>query len=123
MKRLMSLCAALAVLIVLAGPTPAHAEMSANDLIREYDRGDEAMQHLLETIVNGNANGVSWVNSYLGEFRGIHHQVYCPPDEAATDGPTFIDMMRTTIAANPEYGTLPYGATVMFTYIDQYPCP
>ncbi len=123
MKRLMSICASLAVLMILTGPTPARAEMSANDLISEYDKGDVGMRHFLETIVDGNANGVSWMNSYLSEFRGIYEQVYCPPDEAITDGPVFINMMRTAIAANPEYGTLPYGATVMFTYIDHYPCP
>lgn len=123
MKRLMSLCASLAVLMILTYATPAQAEMSANDLISEYDKGDASLRHLLETIIDGNANGVSWMNSYLSEYRGVHQQIYCPPDEAVTDGPTFFNMMRTTIAANPEYGPLPYGATVMFTYIDHYPCP
>lgn len=127
MKRLKALCASLcislALLMILAGTTPVRAEMSANDLIDEYDKGDAGMRHLLEKIVGGNANGVSWVNSYLSEFRGVNHLVYCPPDDAITDGPAFITMMRATLATKPEYGSLPYGATVLFTYIDHYPCP
>ena len=101
----------------------AHAEMSANELLRLYDTGDAEMRDLLETVIDGNSNGVSWVNSYLDEFRGPSDQVYCPPDDFVTDGAGMINLMRTAIDHDPRYAELPYGATVMFTYIDKFPRP
>lgn len=103
--------------------TPAHAEMSANELLRHYDTGDAETRDLLETIIDGNSNGVSWMNSYLDEFRGASHQVYCPPDDFTTDGKGMIGLMRGVIARDARYGDLPYGAAVMFTYIETFPCP
>ena len=120
MKRLLIVCAALAV---LAMATPVRAEMSARELLDIYDKGDAEMRDLLETVVDGNSNGISWLNSYLDEYKGAEHQVYCPPDEFTTDGVGMIEMMRTAIEHDPRYADLPYGATVMFTYIDRFPCP
>lgn len=110
------------VMTVLMAAIPARAEMSANELLQHYDTGDAEMRDLLETIVDGNSNGVSWMNSYLDEFRGASHQIYCPPDDFTTNGADMIDMMRTAIRHDPRYGDLPYGAAVMFTYIDRFPC-
>ena len=120
MKRFLSIGATVAV---LTGATAAQAEMSATEMLHLYDSGDAEMRDLLETVIDGNSNGISWLNSYLDEFRGTEHQVYCPPDEFITDGPGMIEMMRTAIEHDPRYADLPYGATVMFTYIDRFPCP
>ena len=118
----LSLTATIAGALALLS-VPAHAEMSANEMLRHYDTGDAEMRDLLETIIDGNSNGVSWMNSYLDEFRGATHQVYCPPDDFTTDGAGMIRMLRTAIRHDPRYGELPYGAAVMFTYIDHFPCP
>ena len=115
--------AAVAMLAWMGMASVAHAEMTANDLIERYDAGDAQMRDLLETVIDGNSNGVSWMNSYLDEFRGASHQVYCPPDDFTTDGKGMIGMMRGVIARDARYGTLPYGAAVMFTYIETFPCP
>lgn len=120
MKRFLSLYATAAILI---GTSAAHAEMSARELLELYDTGDTQMRELLETIVDGNSNGISWLNSYLDEYRGARAQVYCPPDTFTVDGPGMIKMMRTAIRHDPRYADLPYGATVMFSYIDHFPCP
>jgi len=97
--------------------------MSARELLDMYDTGDAEMRDLLETVVDGNSNGISWMNSYLDEYRGAGHQVYCPPEAFTIDGKGMIDMMRTAITNDPRYADLPYGATVMFSYIDHFPCP
>ena len=120
MNRLILICATAVTLLIT--PPPAFAEMSANELFHHYDNGDAEMRDLLETVIDGNSNGVSWVNSYLDEFRGPHAQIYCPPNDFVTDGRGMIEMMRTAVRNDPRYGELPYGATVMFTYIDFFPC-
>ncbi|MFC1673375.1 hypothetical protein ACFL12_04395 [Pseudomonadota bacterium] len=119
MKRIVTLCVGALALTIA---TTAQAEMSANKLLDMYDTGDAELRDLLETVIDGNSNGVSWVNSYLDEYRGTQTQVYCPPDDFTIDGPGMIDMMREAIANDARYGELPYGATVMFTYIDKFPC-
>lgn len=120
MKRFLMICAAAAVVM---GTTTAHAEMTTTEMLDLYDTGDAEMRDLLETVVDGNSNGISWVNSYLDEFRGATAQVYCPPDEFTIDGAGMIEMMRIAIEHDLRYAELPYGATVMFTYIDRFPCP
>ena len=120
MKHLLTLIIAGALSLV---SVPVHAEISANKLLQHYDTGDTETREFLEGVIDGNSNGVSWMNSYLDEYRGARHQVYCPPDDFTVDGAGMIRMMRTTIRNNPRYGELPYGATVMFTYIDHFPCP
>ena len=109
--------------LVLMTTNAAQAEMTARELLDMYDTGDEEMRDLVETIVDGNSNGISWLNSYLDEFRGAESQVYCPPDEFTVDGAGMILMMRTAMEHDPRYTDLPYGATVMFAYIDHFPCP
>ena len=120
MKRFMSICAALAVLM---GATAAQAEMTAQELLDLYQTDDVEMRDLLETIIDGNSNGISWLNSYLAEYRGPKAQVYCPPNDFTLDGADMIAMMRTAIEHDPRYADLPYGATVMFAYIVRFPCP
>lgn len=120
MKRLITLCATVLTLTLSHG---AQAEMSARELLDMYDTGDAKMRELLETVIDGNSNGVSWMNSYLDEFRGASAQVYCPPNDFTTDGAGMIQMMRSAIVHDARYADLPYGATVMFAYIDKFPCP
>ena len=113
---------AFAALALGFSTSAAWAEMSANELLKFYDTGDAETRDFLETVIDGNSNGVSWINSYLDEFRGATHQVYCPPDDFTTDGKGMIGMMRGVIARDARYGELPYGAAVMFTYIETFPC-
>jgi len=120
MKPFIRICVGL---LVLATANEAQAEMTASELLNLYDAGDKEMRDRIETIIDGNSNGVSWVNSYLDEFRGATTQIYCPPEEFTVDGPGMIRMMRTAIEHDPRYSELPYGATVMFAYIDHFPCP
>jgi len=119
MNRLWALFAGLLILT----STPAHAEMTARELLEMYDAGDPEMRNLLETVIDGNSNGISWMNSYLDEYRGADHQVYCPSDSFTTDGAGMIELMRKTIAQDARYADLPYGATVLFSYIARWPCP
>ena len=120
MKRILAGLASF--LVVLAVSTEGRAEMTANELLSLYDDGDTETRELLETVIDGNSNGISWVNSFLDESRGSKAQVYCPPGEFVTDGPGMIKMMRKVVKEDQRYGTLPYGAAVMFTYIERFPC-
>jgi len=120
MKRLLTICLLLAVVTPVVD---AHAEMTARELLEMYGSGDRNMREKLEDIVDGNSNGISWVNAYLDEYRGPGHQVYCPPDTFTVDGAGMIPMMRTAIEHDPRYADLPYGATVIFAYIHRFPCP
>ena len=117
-----ALLLALAATLLLPARA-ARAEMSTRELFDTYDTGDAEMRALLERVIDGNSNGVSWVNSYLDEFRGSTHQIYCPPDDFTTNGAGMIGMMRKAAVADPRYYDLPYGATVMFAYIYVFPCP
>lgn len=120
MKRLLTMCA---MIVSLTLASTSHAEMTARELLNMYDTGDAEMRDLLETVIDGNSNGISWMNSYLDEYRGTNAQVYCPPNDFVTDGAGMIDLMRAAIVHDPRYAELPYGATVMFAYIDKFPCP
>lgn len=120
MRHFLSVGLALAALTYAA---QAQAEMTSRDLLKMYDSGKSELREQLEAVIDGNSNGISWMNSYLDEYRGTSRQVYCPPDEFTVDGPGMIAMMRTAIASDPRYADLPYGAAVMFAYIHRFPCP
>jgi len=113
----------ITVLSALMLTTGARAEMTARELLEMYDQGDPDIREKLELVVDGNANGVSWMNAYLDEYRGASQQIYCTPDDFTVDGPAMIAMMRVAIEHDPRYAELPYGATVMFAYIHRFPCP
>ena len=113
----------LVTLTALLLTTSARAEMTARQLLEMYDQGDAVMREKLELVIDGNANGVSWMNAYLDEYRGASQQIYCSPDDFTIDGPGMFPMMRAAIEHDPRYADLPYGATVMFAYIHRFPCP
>ena len=105
------------------GPPAARSETPARELLEMCDQGNASMREKLERIVDGNANGVSWMNAYLDEYRSAGQQINCSPDDFTVDGPEMLRMMRVAIEHHPRYADLPYGATIMFAYIHHFPCP
>lgn len=124
MKRLVAILVWGVVWGVLAfAPHGARAEASASELLRLYDEGGPQDRRTFELVLDGNANGISWMNSYLGQVRGDGHQAYCAPEDFNPQGADLLHMLRTAIDEGAAYGDMPYGMALLFLLIDRYPCP
>lgn len=112
----------LALLAVFAW-SEARAETTVNGLLEMYDAAPEDGRQFLEAVIDGNANGIAWTNSYLDNNRGPGHSLYCPPETMVHSGKALMAMLRDARDADPQYADMPYGVAVLFLMISLYPCP
>ena len=130
MKTLLSilLITMLAIpLITLLLPVDVKAEMTANQLLHEYDEGTHDEQQLLEFSLQETENGLSWVNTYLVVVRK-EQPLYCPPGKMAFTGSQILDILRRAKddqlhPGRTTVGKTPFGLAMIFALQSTFPCP
>ena len=118
-KFLRALILACSVGLVLPGE--AAAELSATDFLRKYDSATGKVKAIYLQYLNGNANGLSWANTYVG---GNYPQArfYCPPNKLVPTAKLHVALLRRFLAKAAKFRTAPVGAAMMFALKDRWPC-
>lgn len=107
---------ALVGLWITAFAVPAHAEMSAKDLLAEYKAGNA----LSTAFMHGIADGIGWEEGYQEENGGV--RAYCQPGKLALTPEQEADITSRYIAANPKAGEYPFGLALLLALKDTFPC-
>jgi hypothetical protein len=110
-------------LIVLCfAPPAAAAETSANELFTLMDSSGGARQKAYEQVIQDEYYGMIWVNTYLAFQSDKKAGLWCPPPDEVLTGADLLAMMKAFVAGHPDYGKSPFGAVILFTVLDKFPC-
>jgi hypothetical protein len=107
---------ALVGLWIAAFAVPAHAEMSAKDLISDYRAGNQ----LTAAFIHGIDDGIGWEESYQEQNGGM--RIYCQPGKLALTIEQDVDITSRYIAANPKAAEYPFGLALLLALKDTFPC-
>jgi hypothetical protein len=103
------------------GCNSANAEMTVNELLKDYDSANAERRRFIEMLVSENANGISWTNVFLEEVRK-EKPLYCQPDALVLTGPQILDMLRRDAKEFPETGGHPFGYGILAVSMRVFPC-
>jgi hypothetical protein len=101
---------------IVASAVPAHAEMSAKDLISEYRAGNQ----WTAVFILGIENGLGWEESYQDENGGV--AIFCQPGKLALTVEQDVDITSRYVAANPKSAEYPFGMALLLAMKDTFPC-
>jgi hypothetical protein len=109
MKRLVS---AFAGCLLLA--LPARAELTARELLTQYD------DRIALAIVTGMGIGFSWYNG--GASVQFGQQLYCQPDKLSITPQQFLAILRRHVRENPRDEYAPVGLAMLSALEATFPC-
>jgi hypothetical protein len=103
---------------ILCGVTaaPASAEMSANEMIGLFRKGDVRAQFFLR----GMGNALSWANTTL--LADKQPALFCTPESIVLTVEQEVDIMARHIERVPENGKVPAGGVMLYALREAFPC-
>jgi len=111
----------LACSVVLILPGNAAAEFNAVEFLKSYDSATGDAKTMYLQYLNGNANGLSWANTFVGR-KYPQAKIYCPPKTVKLTPTQTVTAFRRFVAKFPKYKTTPVGAVMLFALKDKWPC-
>lgn len=105
-----------AVGLCLALATPAHAELTARDVLREYDASNMNNWAFLAGILIG----FQWSN---GELEHIGKQkLYCQPSDKTLSVEDAMTILRDFIRKSPPFADMKAGLVLLEALESVFPC-
>jgi hypothetical protein len=101
---------------------PARAEMTAREMLSNYELGNPQTRELIEYGFRMNENGVGWLNSYIVTVRK-EKPAYCPPEKLAFTGTQLIDILRRASDEEHLLWDQPWGLALLTALQRTFPCP
>lgn len=100
----------------------ARAETDLNTFLSNYDSADQINKLVLEAIAQSSEISVSWVNAYLTSERK-QAPLYCPPRTLVVSVEQTFEILRRAAKNDPQLGKLPFGAAMIYSLQNAFPCP
>ena len=110
----------LACFVVLMLPGNAAAEINAAEFLKKYDSTTGEVKTRYLQYLNGNSNGLSWANTFVG-LEYPQAKIYCPPKKFKSTATQTVTLLRRFVAKFPKYKTSPVGAVMLFALKDKWP--
>jgi len=100
--------------------TPAHAETTAIDFLKQYEKASDDGKRWLVGYITGLVTGFGWTNTTL-KVQG-RTPLYCMSDEEAVDDEELLIMVRQAIKKDRQVGHAPFGMAVLASLSRRFPC-
>lgn len=112
MKIYIKAIMASSVAMMLGLSSPASAELSAQELVANIDRGDLPAKIYL----TGLSTGIEWSNT------AVHGTLFCQPGKLAITSEQNLRMLRDLLEEVPGLASSPAGLVVLASYKRTFPC-
>lgn len=107
--------------VCLLWPVSAQADVSANEILQQYDASSANGRATWEAILAQTESGLGYANAYLEHTRNAA-PLYCPPPQLALTGVQLINIVRRAIRNDPHLGEQPLGFVTLTALQRVFPC-
>jgi hypothetical protein len=94
----------------------ADAEMSAKDVVDNFEKGDL----VTGAFVKGIEDGIGWAEVYR-EKNG-ESQIFCQPRKLALTPDQDAEIVSKYISNNPKLADAPFGLVLLMAFRETFPC-